>query len=170
MPKTMKIITISLLTIIILFVSLTVQAQESENINTKEIKEHPTIYNRNVIYGTLSYGFALGSISLNYEGMIWNPQRKHLNNLWLKASIGYFAVWNIVNTQYNISLVGINGKGNKHLEYSIGTSLYYHKKSYSGILPSATIGYRYQKPKGKIIYRFGIGFPEAFYASIGVSF
>ena len=38
------------------------------------------------------------------------------------------------------------------------------------IIPAGAIGYRFQKPGGKFVFRTGIGFPESLYLSLGLCF
>ena len=40
----------------------------------------------------------------------------------------------------------------------------------STILPVISTGYRFQKPKGGLVFRTGIGYPEGVYLSLGYAF
>jgi hypothetical protein len=42
--------------------------------------------------------------------------------------------------------------------------------SYSLILPAITIGYRYQKPDGHLVFRTGIASPDGVYVALGAAF
>ena len=56
-----------------------------------------------------------------------------------------------------------------HLEVSAG--LVKSLDKYYDIFPlSGSIGYRMQKPNGHFIFRTGVGWPEALYIDLGVSF
>ena len=125
---------------------------------------------RNFVYGTVGYGLALGNLSINYEYLFWKPDRKLLSNVRIKASAGYYAVWYITSQFYTVSFVGlVENNGNWDFEYGAGVSLFV--QSYSkGIAPNVILGTRYQKPDGKLLFRCGIGFPEAVYGSLGFCF
>jgi hypothetical protein len=109
--------------------------------------------------------------------------------------VGYsrWAFWAENGSTYYSALNWIWGKGKNHLETSLGLSVLFESSSYkigvsnskviyggSGIepsrleytlpLPSGNIGYRFQKPDSNFIFRTGIGWPEALYIGVGVSF
>lgn len=73
-----------------------------------------------------------------------------------------------------VMINSIKGSGNKYLEYGAGLSIEImeniaYKRDFK-IWPAVNIGYRYQKPGGKFIFRTGGGWPEAAYVSIGRAF
>lgn len=99
----------------------------------------------------------------------------------------------------SLEAMTMSGSGNHHFECCAGVSFFYDKENYlhylgdrddylmySGtdpedyplkprsdfmhFLPSGSLGYRYQKPGAPILFRSGIGFPDAVYISLGVCF
>ncbi len=61
-----KIEVLVVLLLLMLSLGTKVLAQE-DSLSINDLKESPTIYKRNNIYGTISYGLAMGTMSLNYE-------------------------------------------------------------------------------------------------------
>ena len=139
-----------------------------ENEDTDRAK--PYIYYRNNIYAAAGYAVVTGNISINFETLLWKTDYSGMSSLWAKGSAGIIGIMMLGDLQaYNVSLVGLTGHEVSHFEYSIGGAYIVDSNSQS-IIPSASVGYRYQKHDGNLIYRFGVGFPEILYASIGLSF
>ncbi len=44
------------------------------------------------------------------------------------------------------------------------------KSNYVRLSPVGSLGYRFQKPEGGILFRTGLGYPEGVFIGIGVGF
>lgn len=99
---------------------------------------------------------------------------------------------------YLLGGVFLTGKSNHFIEANLGATYLYNRVGYNAmlseyeydqdhdpnfppyrnepqksdyilILPAGSLGYRYQPSKGHFLFRAGIGFPDAFYISVGFS-
>lgn len=127
------------------------------------------LLNKNAIYGTIgSLGFyftATGYYERILKQQMWN---KPISSF-VKAGFGAEAHWlgkgTYVLAQYGLLV----GRKAHHLEVGVGPS-YFIPGYFQGFFPSATLGWRVQKPGGYFNYRMGISVPEAIYMGIGVAF
>lgn len=122
------------------------------------------------IYGTLGTAFIYTNLTGNIEQEISNNSAHFFNSVSLRIGAGHWSSWG--NESYNIisTVNWLSGTKNHHLE--LGTGIAYspaYEESF-GFLPAAQIGYRYQKHAGILLFRAGIGVPEALYVSLGVCF
>lgn len=122
------------------------------------------------IYGTLGTAFVYTNLTGNIEQEISVNSSHFFNSVSLRIGAGHWSSWG--NESYNIigTINWLSGTMNHHLE--LGTGIAYspaYDESF-GFLPAAQIGYRYQKPGGLLLFRAGIGVPEALYLSLGVCF
>ena len=103
-----------------------------------------------------------------------------LRSLFAYAGTGVFATWGSEGNTFHLGAAALTGKKNSHLELKLGAMLVLENREcdndtgYGGYdctdiyyLPDFTIGYRYQKPRGRFIFRTAIGFPQRFHFSIG---
>lgn len=141
--------------------------------------------NKNTIYVSVGSFSFLGTSTLTTTGYY---ERMIKQNMWDKnissfVKVGYGKITNngtgflfggkIHNeSQYLLAQYGllVGGK-RKHLELGLGMINFingYHKEE--GFQPSVTVGYRFQAPSEKFIFRIGGSYPEAFYLSMGFSF
>jgi hypothetical protein len=104
----------------------------------------------------------------------------------LNARINYgrwFAV-SAGGSNYTFTLHSITGLSKHHLEATLGLSVYFDaidykyeldfnsnvaRKDFFLYIPQISIGYRYQKPGGVLIFRGGVGIPYV-QCSIGLAF
>jgi len=152
-----------------------------------------TILNKNSGYFTL----ALINLSANYERVIVGT---NAFNILLKASFGFFYVPEGMGetskngVQFLLQFIMLHGRASNFIEYGIGLGSWYQPADATGIqssinglnfgshtsspssqedlnfFPAVNLGYRYQKSLKSPIFRFGIGFPEILYFSIGYGF
>jgi len=100
-----------------------------------------------------------------FQGKIFGSRNSTIVDL----GVGVAAHWEGEST-FIINRFGIlTGSGRRHFEAKAGVC-YFWKGDLQGLFPSASIGYRKQKPGSHFIFRTGIGFPDALYVSWGFSF
>lgn len=160
-----NLITLKGLAVIFVMISNTIAAQNQESVESK-------MFN-NAIYGSIGIsmemlGESWFTANAYYERMFQKNEKKSNISTFVKVGIGSMVYWEDASS-YILGQYGIlTGVKKHHLEASAGfvKSLdeYY-------IFPlSGSIGYRIQKPNGHFIFRTGVGWPEALYFGLGVSF
>lgn len=148
---------------------------------------------KNSFYGTVGFGGIYAIANANYERIVSVSDEKNFRLISIRMAYGRYALWTDGGPVYLLTLNGIWGKRNNHFEGALGVVVLFDKSSYDiGVsnanypypgydvepgrldytmfLPAASIGYRFQKPDGKFIFRAGIGWPEALYVSFGFAF
>lgn len=173
---------ITLLVVSILFSCAMVFSQKNTNQSVFE--------NQNSIYGTVALGGLWGTLNINYERQITTTNNRIFKTFGIRFGGGYWSTWGSTGSHYIITPTFLSGTGNNHFESAIGATLLYDKDSYDigvsnanhggypipsraeymDIYPAGTLGYRYQKPNGKFIFRAGAGFPDVVYISFGAAF
>lgn len=133
---------------------------------------------KNVLYATIGMNPEefYGTLMANYERQVIEFQSTFPGSLWVRVGAGPWVWWtgNGINFVSTISL--LTGKKAVHLETGFGALLTYNPdvRNFAPLLNdnylAANIGFRYQKPAGKFIFRTGIGWPEFLYLSFGYSF
>jgi hypothetical protein len=90
-------------------------------------------------------------------------------SLWVKARASKFSGWIDIDhsTFIDASVFTLLGSGKSFTEISLGVGIF--PNDYD-ILPTGSLGYRFQKKDGGIIFRTGGGYPEIFYLGLGYSF
>ncbi len=124
-------------------------------------------------------------LTLSYERKLWHPEKPNplFKTFTARIESGLFlsAFDNIAGEEdlgsfYALSISGITGKGKNHLEFGFGVvraegieNIYCCLADDNwDIYPS--LGYRFQKPEGKFIFRVGASHPRYTYISIGYAF
>lgn len=120
----------------------------------------------NSIYGVVGISGAWVTASGYYERII-NPKYNE-SNTHLFIRVGYVAAGGFAVGEH-IAIEGglLIGKGNSYFELGAG----WHKaisKWYDFVPLGGSIGYRYMKPQGHLIFRTGLSYIEGLYAGIGL--
>jgi hypothetical protein len=151
------------LSIILLSISNTLAAQE-----VKPDSVQSKMFN-NAIYGNVGNGGLYFTATGYYERMFRNNPQNSPIATFVKVGYGGAAFW-YASSSYILGQFGIlTGVKKHHFEASaglvkgIGNDLNFFPLS-------GSIGYRIQKPDGHFIFRTGVGWPEAVYIGLGVSF
>jgi hypothetical protein len=122
--------------------------------------------NKNTFYATLApggYGFILGS----YERMISSNPASFITSSWLGIGGGYVAeIFGQEGTALKAFYTGLTGSKRSHFEINFGIT--YMSEVSTRVTPLATIGYRYQKANGHLLFRIGGGWPENLFLSLGL--
>jgi hypothetical protein len=118
----------------------------------------------NVYLGFIEY-------NLNYERNIVQFQKSYSN---LRLGFGFWGLFTESGYYINPSIVHLIGKMNSHLEFNLGMKLFVkegfkHEES-PNILADFFVGYRFEKPNGKFVFRTGFNFPTLFNLGIGFKF
>lgn len=144
----------------------------------------------NAIYGVGAIGGLWGTFNLNYERQIKTTNINLFKSVGVRFGGGYWATWGSSGPHFILTPMFLSGTGKHHFESSIGGTLLYDITSYDiGVsnaeyfnepipsrteymifAPAGTLGYRFQKPDGKFIFRAGAGFPDVVYISFGAAF
>jgi len=139
---------------------------------------------KNAVYVNGDITSALFASTINYERNIYSTDHKLIRNVNARIGYGKWIAGSAGGSNYTISVHTITGKSQHHLEGIVGISVHfdnldyqfelkYNKdiliKDYLLYLPQAGLGYRYQKPKGRMIFRFCAGIPFL-QCSIGFTF
>jgi hypothetical protein len=179
----MKKVILILFAVLLSFQYLTAQKKQTND----------TLLNKNTIYASVGWLVLYGTVNLSYERNLFQPNRKLIKYVNLKASYGKFATWGIAGDVYMLNAVFLTGVKKNHLEAIAGLSIFFDregydigvsnanypypgyepepsKADYTDFLPVLGFGYRYQKPGGRFIFRTGLNFPEMIYLSFGYAF
>lgn len=144
---------------------------------------------RNAVHATVGHAGFMGALSLNYERKILDFREKNLKGLWAKVGFGKSGEWSIGGPYQFITLGLLTGKNKGHFEINFGGTRMVRNYGYEHgqymnpfFQPSPTpsdrvdigfvgsLGYRYQKPNRRFLLRYGIGYPESVYVSVGTAF
>ncbi len=162
----------NIIILLFLFSSFFSFAQESE---VKQSQSTPLKLHNNSIYGNISFGGVLGQAGLTYERQLLEAR---MGYVYARAGIGFGYEWSDTYTSCRMDLAYVFFKKRSHLEVNLGmnyiTDCYSSTGSYcfSGgeIKPLVNIGYRYQKPGGRFIFRLMVGTESYYNLSFGVAF
>lgn len=154
----------------------------------KSVKENNEFVAKNG--AGLSAGFigVYGAWAAYYERRII-PLDGFFSGLWFKGGGGNWVDWNNDGQHFFGVVTGMTGKKNHHLEMGVGIAAFYDREGFSDRITNASfvnpdtsksdywdyniapiIAYRYQKPKGGFVFRFGFAIPESIFLGIGVAF
>lgn len=100
-----------------------------------------------------------------FQGKIFGSKNTAIADIGLGGAVYWEG-----SSMFIINRLGVlTGAGKKHFEAKAGVC--YFLDGYTvDLYPSASIGYRKQKPGSHFVFRTGIGFPDAIYTSWGYSF
>jgi len=159
---------VSVLFLILILLASNSMAQDS-------ISKKPVVgFKKNAL--TVSVGMLneAGIIGIEYERILIGGNNNSYFKLLIRPGVamvfqtgGFFSIY-IAQTHW---LYGgfLTGKKNSHMEIAIG----YVSFSDSGFYDSNLgfeLGYRFQKPGEKFLFRIGSGMPTILFVSIGISF
>lgn len=130
---------------------------------------------------SLSLAVAItGVVNLNYERYLWSFGSKKRWKLFGRAFYGSAGA--IGNDYIQAALLPniVSGRGKNHFETSLGPvflfdwddgrSVLTRPTNFVHLFVHANMGYRFQSPYKRFIFRTGIGYPEVIYIGMGWSF
>jgi urease beta subunit len=105
-------------------------------------------------------------LNINYERNIIQRPKSQSN---LRIGVGYLTDLQVEGRTINATAVQMFGKNNSHLELNLGAKYFFNKTNENNFfLPEVFIGYRYDKPTGKAIFRFGVSYPSLLNIGLGL--
>ena len=123
------------------------------------------------LYGSLGMAPIFLNAMANYEIMLAKRPDKIFKTRGLRIGAGIWEIWEDAGWTCMVSYTCLTGAGNNHFELGIGAAFWqYLTLDHKYVIPALNLGYRYQKPDGKFIFRTGGGFPESAYLSFGYCF
>lgn len=146
-----------------LFVSGKVKSQNlfSEIFERKEAK--------NVIVGSAGTLIVASEFNIAYERKLVAFKKRTFNSIWLKGRYTRFSGW--VDRDgasfIDISAMALLGSRFSFTEIGAGIGVF---PVQSSVYPTGSVGYRFQRGRGGIMFRTGMGFPEIFYVGVGYGF
>lgn len=155
--------------VVILFMISNILAAQNKKSDSVENK----MFN-NAIYGNIGISMELIGESwftgtTYYERMFQGNSKESNISTFVKAGFGGAAGWEY-STPYILGQFGILTGVKKHHFEASGGLVKSLNEDYNIFPLSGSIGYRIQKPKGHFVFRTGVGWPEALYFGLGVSF
>lgn len=128
------------------------------------------VFKKNAVYGAVGTALLWSSVVGYYERFFskMEPNESDMK-LFGRGGFGAYTVWGEGGEFFSIQFGILTGGMNSHLELAAGYSNYL-KGDLQGNPLSGTIAYRFQKPNDNLLFRAGVGFPEALFISAGFSF
>ena len=186
----MRIIIILLL--IVSYGTANAQPAGSDSIlKLHDLKHQSSEIPKNNIYAGGSYYIILGSGTINYERRILRFGKESSACIFLRTGFGYWFDWLSGGPAGIISANMVFFKRASHLEAGLGAVALYDQKYYKLINengmnpddvfpskldctifnPAINLGYRYQEPGKKFLFRIGLSYPEGpVYLGLGIAF
>lgn len=129
--------------IIFLLLKLNINAQESTIPNIDNYKNYITAY-----IGMFEYNF-------NYERNLFIFPKSYSN---IRTGFGQMNNLQATGYVYNLTMVHVLGRQASHLEFNIGVKYIKvpSKNDQSTFYPDLFLGYRFEKPNGRFIWRAGL--------------
>ncbi len=164
--------------IFIIGFTMHVQAQE---VNTEEPK--------NVLYGSVGNLVLWFTTNANYERLIKTKDANIFSRYYLHVGFGGYAAWAENGRSTDVSFRWLGGRKKSHLELGVGVVSLFDSQGYDiaksntqgyepepsrddyrDFYPAATVGYRFQKLRGGLVFRTGLASPDGVYLSLGYAF
>ena len=139
---------------------------------------------KNAIYLSADITSALLASTISYERNLVSTDLRIMRFLNARIAYGrWFAIY-AGGSNYTFTLHSVTGLNKHHLEATLGLSVYFdaidykyeldynsnaEKTDFLLYIPQISLGYRYQKPGGKLVFRGCVGIPYV-QCSIGLAF
>jgi len=134
------------------------------------LKNLPIFY-KNAVYLSAGTMIVFPAFSGQYEYVLAERNRKTHIATFLRAGYGSVNSNSLTDIKYLQAEFGIiTGAKKTHFEAALGVDYFMLKSEDDYVWPECSIGLRIQKPRGKVIFRTGTGFPETLYIGLGISF
>lgn len=152
----------SFLGVLILFVSMFSYSQEQASLKSSKEAKNGVVFSAGTVV-------LVSNLSASYERKLTSLGVQRESSLWIKARVSKFSGWiDIDHGQFvDATLFTLLGSGRSFSELSLGIGMF---PGDLDIMPTGSVGYRFQKKGGGIIFRTGAGYPEIFYVGLGYSF
>ena len=147
-----------------LLLSLITIGQETES-------EVPVKIRKNIFHATGGYAIYYLAADINYERLIGETNNEFIHSIWVRLGGGGWIIYGDEGKHFLAAVTILSGSNNNHFELSLGMAYMYSDRKYDqGYIPAGAIGYRYQKPGSRFVFRTGFGVPETAYISLGLCF
>jgi hypothetical protein len=135
---------------------LNIMAQEKER--PKEIRYLNSI---NSYIGLIEFNF-------NYERNFMQRPKSYTN---FRAGYSYWTNLQLEGNCVEAVFVHLLGRKNSHPEFNLGVKYIIDKAGKENVVvPLLYVGYRYDNPEGRFIFRYGLTYPSIFNLGIGYKF
>ena len=150
----------------ILFISFVFQCAISRDLSSNTYRKNEIYPNIGIIEG----GELFVTLGVNYERHLLNT--KIINFNW-KLNYSYWAAWCAGGDYYSLSLNTYKSFTNHHIEFCSGyvfiTDSFGKDKPENYNEPLFSLGYKYQKPKGRLIFKIYFATWSAINLGIGIA-
>ncbi len=128
------------------------------------------------------------TLNINYELNLNHKDEARIFDYYaLKTGLGVVESSHGIGFSFELGMVALIGGNAHNLELNLGAFTVYDSAGYMSDLertdlmgetmpkraeyfipiPSGSVGYRFQKPEGGLMFRIGVGFPEVVYLGVG---
>lgn len=124
---------------------------------------------KNVVVGSAGTVIVVNGVNLAYERKLVTFKKQAVSSIWIKGRYTKFSgrVNQGGKSFFDISAMALLGSRRSYTEVGAGIGLF---PAQSAVYPTGSVGYRYQRGRGGVIFRTGIGFPDIFYVGVGYGF
>lgn len=151
--------------ILIVFISICINGElfgQKEESDTEKL----TLKN-NIIH--ISVGTPLANGTVFYDRIIYQNSEKGNVAIFARAGYGMYSNWAVVGQSWLLQTGFFLGGEYANFEFSMG-AMTEDKYSDKFLRLSGSAGLRLQRPGGKMMFRCGLGYPEAIYVGLGFCF
>jgi hypothetical protein len=117
-----------------------------------------------------------GNVTANYERLIKAFPGSFFHVIQVRIGAGPWVAWMAEGINFFSVASLCMGRSGSHLETGMGVLFTYYpeRREWHPIVNdrhiAGNIGYRFQRPEGRFLFRTGLGWPEGFYVSLGYCF
>lgn len=124
---------------------------------------------KNSVVGSAGTVFLANGFNVAYERKLVTFKKRDVKSVWLKGRYTRFGgMANRTGASFfDVSAMALLGSRSSFTEVGAGIGIF---PAESTVYPTGLVGYRYQRGRGGIVLRTGIGYPELLYFGIGYAF
>jgi hypothetical protein len=148
--------------LVILFVSVFSYSQDISISSSDRVA-------KNAIEFSAGMAIVIINVSVSYERKLTSMGVRKESSLWVKGRYSKFSGWITEDKSrfFDATMFTLLGAGRSFAEISLGVGMFPYGYS---VVPTLSLGYRFQKQGEGLIFRTGGGFPELIYLGLGYSF
>ena len=123
----------------------------------------------NTVVGSAGTVFLANEFNVAYERKLVTFKKRDVKSVWLKGRYTRFGglADRTGASFFDVSAMALLGARSSFTEVGAGIGIF---PAESTVYPTGLVGYRYQRSKGGIVLRAGIGYPELLYIGLGYAF
>lgn len=124
---------------------------------------------KNVVTGSAGTLIVASEFNIAYERKLVGFKKRTVNSIWLKGRYTRFSGWvdRDGSSFFDVSAMALLGSRFSYTEIGAGIGVF---PAGSSVYPTGNVGYRFQRGRGGLMFRTGVGFPELFYVGVGYGF